>query len=163
MGRIYVVGAEAVTVASGAIRTLCWINPGTSRSLRVFRAHVSQSSTTTAGMVRVRLSRQVSAFPTLNTAVTPRAVDPSDAASAITGATTGAAGTAGVNASGEGAGGKTVIGEWAFLITAGFDLWLPEKEQIVLPASSTSGLSLHWAAEPSTLTGWNAQLWFEEV
>lgn len=161
MGRIYVVGAEAVTVASGAT-TLCWINPGATRSLRVFRAHASQASTTTASMTRVRLSRQVSAFPTL-TAATPRPVDPSDAASAITGATNGAAGTAGINASGEGAGAKTVIGEWAFLITAGFDLWLPEKEQIVMPAGSSSGLSFHFAAAPSSLTTWNAQLWFEEV
>lgn len=162
MGRIYVVGAEAVTVAAGATRTLCWINPGATRTLRVFRAHVSQSSTTTAGMVRIQLSRQVSAFPTL-TAATPRPIDPSDAASAITGATNGAAGTAGINASGEGAGAKTVIGEWAFIITAGLDLWLPEKEQIILPAGASSGLSLHWAAQPSTLTDWNAQLWFEEV
>lgn len=160
MGRIYIVRMDNVTIAGSP--TLCWINPGTSRSLRVFRASISQGATTTAQMVIGRLSRQVSAFPTL-TSSAPVPVDSSDAASAITGATNGAAGTSGINASAEGAGAKTAIGTWSFLNTAGLDLWFPRDESIVLPASSTSGLSLHLVATPSSLLNWSAQLWFEEV
>ena len=162
MGRIYIVKAEAVALAGSGANTICWVNPGATRSLRVFRLHASQSGSVTAGMVRIRLSRQVSVFPTL-TSATPERVDPGDAASVITGATNGAAGTSGINASAEGAGGKTSIAEWAFLNTAGFDLWLPEKEQIVLPAGATSGLAMHFPAAPASTAGWNGQLWFEEV
>lgn len=160
MARTYVISANGVTIVGSP--TLVWLNPGTSRTLRVVRAHVSQRASTTAQMCSVAISRQVSGFPTVVSA-TPQKVDEGDPASVITGATTGAAGTCGINSSAAGAGAKSTIATFSFLNTAGWDLWLPDSERIVLPASSTSGFALHLTATPSSLTEWNASLWFEEV
>lgn len=158
--RTYMVVATNITVANGAV-TLVFINPGTTASLEVLRVSVSQSSSTSSAQQRIQLNTQVTAFPTLVT-FTPVKTSTSDPASVITGATTGAAGTCGINASAEGAGAKTVLYPDVFNILNGW-LWLPSpEERIVLPAGSSSGFGVNLAAAPSSLSGWNAVLVYRE-
>jgi hypothetical protein len=152
--RTYTVSAGGVTIANAAV-TLVFINPPAAPNvdLTIIRAWVSQSNSATAVMQRVQLNTQVTAFPTL-TSHTPLAHNRGDSASVITGGTAGAAGTAGIDATAEGAGAKTVIVADAFCNVNGW-LWLPtEEERIVLPAGLASGFGLHLPVAAATLTDW---------
>lgn len=163
MPRTYILSLVPSSLTAAGVGTVLWLNPPASRSLEIVRLIVGQRGTTTADATAVRLSRQVSTFPTLvTTGLTLAKLDPNDAASAITLATTGAAGTAGALASGEGGGAKTAVEDFPFLNTAGLDLWFPERERIVLPAGDTSGLALHFPTTPAATTNWMASLWFRE-
>ena len=158
--RVYTVSMSNLTVIANA--TLLFINPGTTNSLRVKRIGVSQQGTSTAQQLGILIQSQVTAFPTVVSA-TPARTMPTDAISTITGATTGAAGTCGVNASANGAGTKTVIVADAFNNLNGY-LWVATPdEEIWLSAGSASGLAVTLVGTPTTLTGWNAYLFFEEV
>lgn len=160
MRGVYKVIASAVTVA-GAV-TLIFINPGTTVSLKVRRIQISQKGVTATAMQRVQFVTQVTAFPTL-TSVTPAKSTPIDQASAITGATNGAAGTCGVNASAEGAGSKTVIDEMTFNCLTGL-LWVPTQgEEDVMSASGASGFGVFFVDAPGTSAGWTGVLTYEEV
>src|SRR2546428_6476506 len=121
MSREYVVSAGGVTLANQAV-TLVFINPGTGQSLEMLRCWASQSANATSAQQRVQTNTQVTAFPTL-TSTTPGKLKLSDPASVITGATNGAAGTCGTNASAEGAGTKTVLHNDAFNVLNGH-LWV---------------------------------------
>jgi hypothetical protein len=142
--------------------TLIFLNPGTSRTLRVVEWEVGQRDATSRQQA-VQMFRKVSVFPTLvSSGATPQSLDPGDAASVITANTTGAAGTCGINASNEGAGAATVISEHLFNVLNGYK-WVPMPgSEIVLPASSSSGFGLHLPVAPTVLTGWTATLTFEE-
>jgi hypothetical protein len=98
------------------------------------------------------------------TSATPVKLKPADPnASVITGGTAGAAGTAGVNASAEGAGTKTTVLEDAFNVLNGW-LHVPTPpESRIMPAGSTSGQGLFFPVAPSTLTNWAFGLIFREV
>jgi hypothetical protein len=153
--------ATNITLANQAV-TLAWINPGTTASLEILRVSVSQSSSTTSAQQRIQLNTQVTAFPTLTT-FTPVKTSTGDGASVITGGTSGAAGTCGINASAEGAGAKTVLYPDVFNILNGW-LWLPTpEERIILPAGSSSGFGVHLPAAPSSLSGWNAVIVYREI
>jgi hypothetical protein len=158
--RTYILQGTNLTLANQAV-TLAFINPGTTATLEILRVNVSQSSSTTSAQQRIQLNTQVTAFPTLVSA-TPAKTTTSDPSSAITGATTGAAGTCGVNASAEGAGTKTVLYPDVFNILNGW-LWLPApEERIVLPAGSASGFGVHLPAAAASLTGWNVAIVYRE-
>src|SRR4051812_3701814 len=103
----YIVPATNITVANAAV-TLIFVNPGTTATLEFLRAWASQAANATSAQQRIQINSQVTAFPTL-TSQAPVADSGIDQASKITGGTAGAAGTSGINASAEGAGGKTVI------------------------------------------------------
>jgi hypothetical protein len=159
MGRRYVITASNVTVAGAT--TIIFLNPGATRTLRVVEWEVGQRDATSRQQV-IQMTRKVSVFPTL-TSATPQALDPNDATSAIAGGTAGAAGTCGINASVEGAGSVTVLSEHAFNVLNGYK-WVPMPgSEIILPASSTSGFGLRFAAAPTVLTGWTATLVYEEA
>lgn len=152
--RTYSVIGTNITVANQAV-TLVFINPpaAPSKDIVILRAWVSQVGMSTTGQQRVQLSTQVTAFPTLTT-FTPLPHNLSDSASVITGGTAGAAGTAGINASAEGAGAKTVRVPDTYNFNGW--VWVPtEQEKIVLPAGSASGLGLHLPAAPAVLSGFN--------
>src|SRR3954463_16002872 len=117
----YTIPLANATLANQAV-TLVWVNPGTTATIEVLRAWASQAANATSAQQRVQLNTQVTSFPTLVSA-TPAKTSLIDQASAITGATTGAAGTAGVNASAEGAGAKTVIFPDDFNVLNGW-LWV---------------------------------------
>src|SRR5262245_60268913 len=135
MSREYVVSSGGVTLANQAV-TLVFINPGTTQSLEMLRCWASQSANATSAQQRVQTNTQVTAFPTL-TGQTPRKLKLSDPASAIVSGTDGSAGKAGVNASAEGAGAKSLIHEDAFNVLNGH-LWVPTAlETIVMNASAS--------------------------
>jgi hypothetical protein len=160
MRGVYTVPATNITLANAAV-TLIFINPGTTVSLRVLRAWASQAANATSAQQRVQLNTQVTAFPTL-VSQTPSKTTSIDQASQITGATTGAAGTTGINASAEGAGAKTVIIPDSFNVLNGY-LWVATPTEVFnLPAGASAGGGLHFPAAPTTLSNWNAGITFEE-
>lgn len=154
----------SITLSNATVtapRTLAFIRPPTTRSIEIVRVEVSHNGPS-AGQQRVQLVTQVSAFPTL-TAKTPEKLQPDGPASAVTGGTAGAAGTSGVNASGEGAGTKTVLLEAAFNAQLGF-LYLPAPdERIRVHASSSSGFGVYLPDTPSTTTYWSCTVVFREL
>lgn len=158
--RVYTVSMTNLTVIANA--TLVFINPGTTASLAVKRCWVSQQGTSTSQQLGILLQTQVTAFPTL-VGATPASTDLNSSASKITSGTAGAAGTCGVNASANGAGTKTVIFPDAFNNLNGY-LWVATPdEEIYLSAGATSGFALTLSGTPTTLTGWNAGVCFQEV
>lgn len=157
----YVVSAGGITVVN-AVVTLVFINPSSTVGIEILRCWVGQSANNTSAQQRVQLVTQVTAFPTL-TSTTPAKLVLSDGASAITGNTTGAAGTCGTNASAEGAGAKTVILNDAFNVLNGW-LWLPTPdERIVLNAGAASGFGLYFPVAALTLTNWSFGVVFREL
>lgn len=132
-------------------------------SLEVLRAAASQSSSVTSTQQRVQLVTQVSTFPTL-TSTTPQKLKASDPNSLISGGTAGAAGSAGTNASAEGAGAKTVIIAEVFNILNGY-LWTPTPRETIVesPQTTPHGFGLYFPAAPGSATGWNAYICFAEM
>lgn len=158
MSREYVVPNTNFT--AGAI-TLIFVNPGTTATLEFLRAWVSQAGSATSAQQRVQLSTQVTAFPTL-TSQAPVKLKLSDPASAITGGVAGAAGTSGITASAEGAGGKTVIYPDSFNVLNGW-LWVPSPpETMVMNAGGASGLGLFLPVAPSSTANYSAGMTFRE-
>lgn len=163
MSHEYVVSGGGITLANQAV-TLIFINPAAapSAALEILRCWVGQSANATSAQQRVQLNTQVSAFPTL-TSATPAKLKQGDAASVIVGGTAGAAGTAGINASAEGAGAKTVIMNDSFNALNGW-LWVPTPaETVVMPAGFASGFGLHLPVAPATLTNWSFGMVFREI
>ena len=148
MAREYVISAGGITLANQAV-TLVFINPGTTASLEILRCWVAQSANATSAQQRVQLNTQVTAFPTL-TSATPAKTKLLDPVSAIIGGTAGAAGTAGTNASAEGAGTKTVMHSDAFNVLNGW-LWVPTpEERIFVPGGGIIGLKFPDAPTAAT-------------
>jgi hypothetical protein len=161
--REFSISSAGITVAGAT--TLVFVNPPAAPNvnLEFLRFWVGQSANATSAQQRVQLETQVTAFPTL-TASTPVKLKPADPnASVITGGTAGAAGTAGVNASAEGAGGKTTVFEDAFNVLNGW-LHVPTPpETRIMPAGFASGLGLFFPVAPATLTNWAFGAIFREV
>jgi len=161
MARTYTVAGANLTLANQAV-SLVFVNVGTTTSLEFLRMWASQSSSNNTAQQRVQINTQVSAFPTL-TSQTPAKNWLLDPASQITGGSAGAAGTAGVNASAEGAGAKTILYPDAFSIVNGW-LWVPTPpETYTLNAGAASGMGLHFPAAPGSLGNWNAGMVFRET
>mgnify|MGYP001592237867 FL=1 len=155
MAREFVVSGGGITVAGAT--TLVFINPAAAPNfnLEILRCWIGQSANATSAQQRVQLVTQVTVFPTL-TSATPAGLKRADPnVSIIVGGIAGAAGTAGINASAEGAGAKTVIFNDAFNVLNGW-LWVPTpNETIVMPAGSASGFGLFLPVAPATLTNWS--------
>lgn len=155
MAREFSVGGDGLTLANAAV-TLVFVNPPAAPNplLRFLRAWASQQGSATSAQQRVQIETQVTAFPTLVSA-TPRPLKNADpTASIITGNTTGAAGTCGINASAEGAGGKTVKFGDNFNVLNGY-LWVPTPDEVIeMQPGSSSGLGLFLPAAAASLTNW---------
>jgi hypothetical protein len=164
MSREFEVSAGGLTLVS-AVVTLANINPPAAPgpNIEILRCTVSQSQNATSNQQRVQLVTQVTAFPTLVSA-TPQALKRWDAnASVIVGGTTGAAGKAGVNASSEGGGTRTVIKDEAFNVLNGW-LWVPTpRETIVLPSGSLSSFSIFFPVAAQALGNWAVSIVYAEV
>ncbi len=159
--REYIVAGANLTLANQAV-TLVFTNVGTTCSIEFLRMWASQSSSNNTAQQRVQINTQVTAFPTL-TSQTPAKTKLLDPASQITGGSAGAAGTAGVNASAEGAGAKTILYPDAFSIVNGW-LWVPTPpETFMLNASGASGMGLHFPAAPGSLGNWNGGQVYREL
>jgi hypothetical protein len=157
---IYTLSGANLTLANAAL-TLAFINPGNNVSLEIIRVAISQSGSAVSAQQRVQLVTQPTSFPTL-VAATPTPTVLLDQASKIAGGTAGAAGTAGVNASAEGAGSKTVVYNDAFNVLNGW-LWQPQPhETIVMSASSAQGFGVFFPAAAASLSGWNVDVTYRE-
>lgn len=162
MAHEYSVGGGGISTVS-AVVTLAFLNPAAAPNvnLEMFRCWAGQAVNATSAQQRVQLETQVTAFPTL-TSATPAKLKRTEAVSIITGGTAGAAGTAGINASAEGAGAKSAIIDDAFNLLNGY-LWVPTpNETIIMPAGSTSGFGLYLPVAPSVTTNWNFGVNFGE-
>ena len=161
MAREYSVGGGGLTLANQAV-TLAFVNPSSTIGIEILRCWAGQTGTATSAQQRVQTNTQVTAFPTL-TSATPSKLKLGDPASGITGATNGAAGTAGINASAEGAGSKSNIISDTFNNLNGY-LWVPTpRETIVLGAGASSGFGLHLPVAPGSLSNWQCGVNFGEL
>lgn len=154
-GGVTVVGATTLVVLSAAAAP--------SVNLEFLRFWVGQSANATSAQQRIELATKASVFPTV-TAATPTKLKPSDPnASVITGGTAGAQGTAGTNASAEGAGAQTVVWDDAFNVLNGW-LHVPTPaETRIIPAGFASSLELYFPVTPGTTTNWAFGLVFREI
>lgn len=148
--------ADATLVIIHADSTVA--SPGS--LLEILRLGVSQNETETQQQLGVIFGQKVTAFGTY-TSTTPIPHVVGGAASAITGATTGAESTAGTDASAEGAGAVTPVFYDAFDNRAGwFYVPTPEERPVVLPDIA---VILKIVGTPTTLTGWNAFITYREL
>ena len=164
MARTYTLLGDNMTVVN-AVVTLAFLNPpATGPDTLIRRIWVSNTGTV-AFRQRLQLVTQVTAFPTLVSA-TPKAHAMHDTASNITGNTTGAAGTCGINASAEGAGTKTVAHADVFDVAVGFLKVLTPEDVYEMDAGSSSGFGVYFpaatGASPNTL-GWMVGVTYSEV
>lgn len=127
--------------------------------LEVVRCTISQQGTATSQQLGAILARKVSAFGTY-TSTTPVQHMIGAAASGIAGGTSGAAATAGTDASAEGAGTVTTIHTEGFNNLNGF-LWVPTPEERLL-VGPDQAVIVKIRGTPTTLTGWNATLTYLE-
>ncbi len=154
MVREFAISAGGITVAGAT--TLIFVNPPAAPNfaLRFLRFWVGQSANATSAQQRIELINKASVFPTV-TAATPtklKVADPN--VSIITGGTAGAIGTAGTNASAEGAGTATVHHDDTFNALNGW-LFVPTPDETKeYPAGFGNGLGLYFPVAPATLTNW---------
>lgn len=164
MSREFSVGGGGLTLAN-AVVTLVNVNPAAAPnvSLDILRLWASQQGSAISAQQRIEVVTQVTAFPTLVSA-TPRPLKFADTvASVITGATSGAAGKSGINASAEGGGTKTVMWDENFNVLNGY-LWVPTPREVVnMPSGSTSSLSLYLPAAAASLSNWATGMNYGEV
>lgn len=163
MAREFSVGGDGLTLANQPV-TLVFVNPTSAPNpnLQIMRMWASQQGSATSAQQRIQAETQASVFPTLVSA-TPRHLKMGDAtASIITGATTGAQGTCGINASAEGAGTKTVMFGDNFNVLNGY-LWVATPPELVdLPAAMAGGFGLFLPAAASSLSNWGAGFNYRE-
>jgi hypothetical protein len=129
-------------------------------NIRLLRAWCAQGSNETSEQLGIQLALQASAFGTY-TAATPRPHFVGGRVSGIVGGTTGAEGTAGVDASANAAGTKTEIVADAFNNLNGW-LWVPTpEERIIVPADTAVVLAMIGTA--TVLNNWYAGITYEEL
>jgi hypothetical protein len=128
-------------------------------NITILRAWCGQIETETSQQLGIMLALAASAFGTY-TSTTPTPHFIGGRVSGIAGATSGAEGTAGTDASANGAGTKTPIIYDGFNNLNGW-LWVPTpEERIRLPADTAIVLKI--VGTPTTLTGWSAGITYEE-
>lgn len=163
MGSLYTaLMANQTVIADSEMVTLRAATAYSSRAsvLRIYRMTCSQQGTAVSQQLGVRWGLKASAFGTF-TSCTPAPLEIGAVASAITGSTTNAASSAGTDASANGAGTLTVLGQEGFNNLNGW-LWVPTPEERPLVGPDLTFL-LQLQGTPTTLTGWNASITFEEV
>jgi hypothetical protein len=161
--RVYTVSMDDVTViASGILVQIhadsTWGSAGS--LLEILRCGISQRATATSEMIGVILGEKADVEATV-TAATPEPHVLNGTASGITGATDGAEGTAGVDASANGAGTFTTIIADSFNNLNGF-LWVPTpEERIIVGPDQCFALSLD--TTPTSLDNWTAYVTYAEI
>lgn len=164
MAREYSVASSGVTVV--AAPQLVFLNPSAGGAgvpgFEVLRCWVSQNANATSAQQGVRLGSKVTAFPTL-TSATPAKLKLGDPTANLAGGTNGAAGTAGINSSANGAGTEivtypdnfNVLNGWLFVAT-------PPETSMFMPGG-TSGFFHGFTGTPGTLTGWSFGVIYREI
>lgn len=164
-GRITVLAAENVTLGTGNVLA-AWRTAAAGSAAaktRIKRIEISQSGTTTLGMVRGEIATRDTAGTLTMTATTPQNVRPlGGPASGLTGNTApaGADGRSGTNSSADSGGTYTQRHPFNFANTAGY-LFKPDpSEEVEVPASTVCVVRL--LATPASTTGWTISVWLEE-
>jgi hypothetical protein len=167
--RRYSVSARNQTVAGAStlvlIHTLVAADPlPPGYAVAIIRAWCKQTGTTTPAQQEIRWFRKLATFPTLVSS-DPKATRPGfDPPSGLVGATTGAAGTTGVNASAEGGGAETVLWDDAFNNIIGYD-WIAAgpDDYLVIGPDVAIGLKFPTAPAAGFLAGWTFGLTYIEI
>lgn len=129
-------------------------------NIEILRAWCSQGASETSEQLGIQLCLQASAFGTYS-AATPAPHFIGGRVSGIAGGTTGAEGTAGVDASANAAGTKTAIIADAFNNLNGW-LWVPTpEERIIVPADTAIVLAMIGTA--TALGNWYAGITYREL
>jgi hypothetical protein len=159
----YLVAMENQTIVADATLIIvraatAWASRGS--VLEVRRIVVSQQGTSTSQQLGIILGQKASAFGTY-TSTTPAPVVIGAVASGIAGSTSGAAAGAGTDATAEGAGAVTTQIPDSFNNLNGY-LWVPTPEERIWIAMDLAFI-VKLRGTPTTLTGWNAYLEYEEL
>lgn len=162
-GHVYTVGMYNQTIVADA--TLVIIHSASSVAtrgsrLRICRAWANQIGTETSDQLGIILAQKATAFGTY-TSQTPASHEIGGTISGIVGGTSGAAGTAGSDASAEGAGTVTPIIQEGFNNLNGW-LWVPTPEEYLVLNADTAVI-VKIVGTPATLTGWCAGITYEEL
>jgi len=129
-------------------------------NIRILRAWCAQQASETSDQLGVILGLKASAFGTY-TGTTPTPHFIGGRVSGIASGTAGAEGTAGTDASAEGAGTVTPIIYDGFNNLNGW-LWVPTpEERIVIPADTAIILKI--VGTPAALGNWSAGITYEEL
>jgi len=157
----YSVIAKGVTVVGA--NTMIYLRPAATATLHIARCWISQGAAAAASEQNaVALFTQPKASPTLVAATPFQHGGSGDSASSLTGATTGAAGTAGINASAEGTGTIIYGPTDGFNNLNGWNWVATPDERIILAASSASGFGLMLVTVPTAKTLWYAGITWHE-
>jgi hypothetical protein len=163
--REFSLGGDGLTIANAVATLVGYLPPAApSTNLENLRMWASQQGTATSAQQRIEVVTQVTAYPTVVTA-TPRPLKFGDATASILAGVAGAltAGKCGINASAEGAGGKTVVWGDNFNVLNGY-LWVATpRETLVMPAGSASSLGLYTPLAFGSLTNWAVGINFGEI
>ena len=157
----YTVGMNNVTIVADATLVIIHTQStlGAGSEITLTRAWVSQLSAETSQQLGVILGQKASAFGTY-TSTTPAPHRIGGVASGIAGGTAGAEGTAGTDASAEGAGTVTTTIEDGFNNLNGW-LWVPTpEERITVPTDIAVILKI--VGTPTTLDNWCAGITYIE-
>jgi hypothetical protein len=129
-------------------------------AIMILRAWVGQQASETSDQLGVMLALKASAFGTY-TSTTPQGHYVGGRVSGIVGGTSGAEGTAGTDASAEGAGTVTPIIYDGFNNLNGW-LWVPTpEERIIVPADTAIILKI--VGTPAALGNWSAGITYLEL
>lgn len=163
LSQVYEITMDNQTIVADA--TLIILRAATALSSRasimeLMRITVDQQGTSTSQQLGVICGIKASAFGTY-TSTTPQPLAIGTVASGITGSTSGAAASAGTDASAEGAGTVTTLWTSGFNNLNGY-LWVatPEERAII---SIDQAFIVKLRGTPTTLTGWNATLTYAEL
>jgi len=164
LAREYTVSGDNITVV--AAPQLVFLNPSAGGAgipgFEVLRCWASQRANATSNQQGIRMGTKLTAFPTLVSA-TPAKTKLGDPAANLTGNTTGAAGTAGINSSANGGGTEIGVYPDNFNVLNGW-LWVatpPETFQFM--PGGTSGFFLQFTSTPTSLTAWSFGVCYREI
>lgn len=163
MARTYTVTGDNQTVVASPILT--HLNPNAGGAgvpgFEPLRCWVSQRANATSAQQGVSLGTKASVFATV-VGATPAKNWLGDPAAALASGT-GAAGTAGINASANGAGTLTTTYPDNFNVLNGW-LWVatPPETMMFMPGG-TSAFAHSFTSTPGTLTGWSWGVVYREV
>jgi hypothetical protein len=160
---MYSVTMQNQTIAADAtlviIHTDSTVATGGS-NIEILRAWVGQQASETSDQLGIMIAQKASAFGTY-TATTPVGHFIGGRASGIAGGTAGAEGTAGTDASAEGAGTVTPIIYDGFNNLNGW-LWVPTPEERIIVPTDTA-IILKIVGTPAALGNWSAGISFREI
>lgn len=166
--REFAISAGGITIGGAGPSTLLFLNPAAAPAgnIEFLRYWVGQSANATSAQQRVQLATQPTTFPTLAALPTGNPAKQKFAdgsVSIIVSGTAGAAGTAGINATSEGAGTKAIVLEDAFNVLNGWLMVPTPAETRIMPAGAGSGQGLVFPVNPTSTANWAFGTIYREV